>query len=85
MAAKIVSNQGILGGKPIISGTRISVKLIMDLLGGGWKIEEILIEYPTLTRDAVLAAIKYAAARVSGEKVLPITRRGNNLVFGLPG
>ncbi len=84
MAVKIVSNKNILGGKPIVAGTRIPVEVIMNLLGSGGRAEEILAEYPTLTQEAILSAIKYAAAKVRGEKILSISRRGNGLEFGLP-
>ncbi len=56
----IVIDPGILVGKPVIKGTRISVELILKLLAEGIEVKEILEEYPRLTRDDVLAAIDYA-------------------------
>jgi len=60
MPNRIVRNPEVLGGKPIIEGTRISVAFVLELLGGGMGIDEILEEYPQLTREAVDAAIEYS-------------------------
>lgn len=57
---KIISDSKILGGKPVIAGTRISVELIMNFLGAGMSVEEILSEYTELKKNEVLAAIDYA-------------------------
>ena len=48
-------------GKPCIRGTRIWVCLLLDFLASGMTLEELLEEYPQLTRDDVLAAIAYGA------------------------
>ncbi|MHA1594598.1 MAG: DUF433 domain-containing protein [Candidatus Baldrarchaeia archaeon] len=56
---RIVRDPNILGGKPVIKGTRISVEFILKLLENGWSIDEICEEYG-LTREDVIAAIKYA-------------------------
>jgi uncharacterized protein (DUF433 family) len=48
-------------GKPCIHGTRIWVSLILDFLASGTSIEELLEEYPQLTRADILAAIAYGA------------------------
>ncbi len=50
-----------MGGKPVIKGTRIPVYFILELLSNGWSIDDILREYPYLSREDILAAIKYAA------------------------
>ena len=51
----------VLAGKPVVKGTRLSVQLILELLADGWSTEEILDQYPTLTRDGVLACLRYAS------------------------
>lgn len=56
----IVSDPKILGGKPIISGTRISVELILDRISSGMSMKEILKDYPHLNTEQVQAAISYA-------------------------
>ncbi|RKY02894.1 antitoxin [Candidatus Poribacteria bacterium] len=68
----IISDPKILGGKPVIRGTRISVSFILKCLASGMTVDDILEGYPHLTREGVLAAIEYAAEVMEGEKVLPI-------------
>lgn len=60
----ITRDPGILSGKPIIKGTRMSVESIMELLASGMEMKEILSEYPFLKRAHVLAAIEYATELV---------------------
>ena len=48
-------------GKPCIRGTRIWVSLLLDFLADGMSVQEILAEYPQLSREDVLAAITYGA------------------------
>lgn len=57
---QIISNPKILGGKPVISGTRISVELILDRVASGMSVKEILKDYPHLTANQIQAAIAYA-------------------------
>ena len=58
----ITSDPEILGGKPVIAGTGVSVQLILEKLGDGWSIQDLLDDYPHLTRDQIIAAIAYAAS-----------------------
>jgi uncharacterized protein (DUF433 family) len=58
----ITSDPEILGGKPVIAGTRISVQLILEKLRDGWSIQDLLDDYPHLTREQIIAAIAYAAS-----------------------
>jgi len=53
--------QGKCGGRPCIRGFRIRVTDVLELLGAGASIEEILSDYPFLEREDILAAIQYAA------------------------
>ena len=57
---RVELNPEVLAGKPAVKGTRLSVQLILELLADGWSIEEILDQYPTLTKDDVLACLRYA-------------------------
>ncbi len=50
-----------MGGVPCIAGTRIPVVTILGLLGDDMPIAEVLALYPQLTRDDVLASLRYAA------------------------
>jgi len=65
---KIISDPNILSGKPIIAGTRISVELIMNFLGAGMSVRDILSEYTELKKNEVLAAIDYATNLVARSK-----------------
>ena len=57
---QIVSDPKILGGKPTIAGTRISVELILDRIAAGMSEEEILRDYPHLNAKQIQAAVAYA-------------------------
>ena len=57
MSDIIESNPEILGGKPIIKGTRIPVALIYELIGLNYSISDILKEYPHLNRDVVVTIL----------------------------
>lgn len=61
---RIVRTPGTLGGRPRIRGTRISVALIVGMLGTGLALDELLEDYPALEREDVLQALRYAARRV---------------------
>ena len=58
---RITVNPRILGGKPIIEGTRISVEFILDLLASDVGEEDILADYPHLNREDIRACLRYAA------------------------
>jgi len=71
----IVSDPKVMMGKPVVAGTRITVDLILEKLGGGESIEAVLEAHPRLTREAVLAALRFAAQALRAEVVYPITAR----------
>ena len=68
---RISIDPGVCFGKPCIRGTRIWVSLILDFLANGMSIEEILAEYPQLTKEDVRAAIAYGA-EMSRERYVEI-------------
>ncbi|MCS6783243.1 MAG: DUF433 domain-containing protein [Gloeomargarita sp. SKYG98] len=70
--SRIISDPHILGGKPAIRGTRISVELILDKLAAGETIEQILEAHPHLCRDDILAAIAFARDLLRGDVVYPL-------------
>ncbi len=61
MASRIDIHPDICNGRPIIAGTRIPVQTIMEFLGAGDSIEEVLEEYPSLKREDIYACIQFAA------------------------
>ena len=58
MSDIVESNPEILGGKPIIKGTRIPVALIYELIGLDYSIDQILEEYPHLKRSIILKILE---------------------------
>ncbi len=70
--SRIVIDPNVMVGKPIIKGTRIPVDTILHLLANGLTFEEILEDYPHLTKEDILAAIDYSAEIVSGESIFPL-------------
>ena len=61
LLARITVEPGKCGGRPCIRGQRMRVSDVLDLLGAGASIEEILEDYPYLTREDILASISYAS------------------------
>jgi uncharacterized protein (DUF433 family) len=61
VSVRIIADPNILAGKPIIAGTRISVQLVLEKIRDGWTIEDLLDDYPHLTREQIIAALEYAA------------------------
>lgn len=59
----ITLEPGKRSGKPCIRGLRITVYDILSYLAAGMSIEEILSDFPQLTRDDILACLRYAAER----------------------
>ena len=64
----IVSDPAVMLGKPIIAGTRITVELILELLSGGATVEDILREYPHLTREGITGALAFAADALQSDR-----------------
>ncbi len=69
----IVSHPDVLGGKPVIRGTRIAVAFILKLFASGWTTDQILENYPHLTKEGIQAALAYAAEVLEGERVVPLS------------
>ena len=69
----IVSDPAIMMGKPIISGTRVTVELILEKAAAGESVEQILASHPRLTRPAVLAAFRFAAQTLRADVIYPTT------------
>ncbi len=75
---RIIANPGILGGKPVIEGTRISVEHVLGLLANGMTNEEIISDYPILSEEGIRAALGYAARALKNDIVIdmPFPREG---------
>lgn len=68
----IVSDPAVMMGKPVIAGTRITVELILEKLAAGESVEQIVGAHPRLTREAVQAALEFAADALRADVVYPI-------------
>ena len=60
--SSITSDPNVMMGKPVVSGTRITVELILEKLAAGETPEQILSEHPRLTAEGIRAAMAFAAA-----------------------
>jgi len=60
MPVLIESDPEILGGKPVVKGTRIPVDLVLELVEAGYSPEEIAEEYPELKPEIIIQLIKLA-------------------------
>jgi len=66
---RIVCTPGVVGGKPRIKGTRVTVGTILGQLAVGHTIDEVLQDYPYIQREDILAALQFAAWRAQEEEV----------------
>ena len=71
IAPRITVDEKVRFGRPVITGTRVPVDLILGKLAGGMTYEEVMAEYG-LVREDILAALNYAAKSLSDEKIRAI-------------
>ncbi len=64
----VTADPAIMVGKPIIKGTRITVELIVEKLGYGETVDEILVDYPHLNREQIYACLLFAAHTVQSKR-----------------
>lgn len=69
---KIEIDSEIAFGKPVVKGTRLTVEFLIDLLAQGWSEQEVLDNYPTITKEDLLACLSYARELLQEERVYPI-------------
>ncbi len=72
----ILSDPNVMMGKPVVKGTRITVELILEKLGAGETIEQLLEAHPRLTREGILAALRFGAETMRSEVAYPLPRVG---------
>jgi len=73
LLTRIEINPKVMLGKPVIRGTRIPVEIILRKLAQNISVEEILSDYPRLTKEDIRAALAYAAQSLSTEEIIPLT------------
>ena len=69
----IVSNPEVMMGKPVISGTRITVELILEKLASGETMDQILHAHPRLTNAGILAALDFGAKALRADVIYPVS------------
>lgn len=69
----IHSDPGVLLGKPVVKGTRLSVDFILGLYAEGWTEDQILENYPTLTKESLLAVFAYTRECMREEFLFPLS------------
>ena len=67
---RITIDENICNGKPTIRGKRISVQTILEFLGAGESIEEVLNQYPSLEREDITACLKFASSLMDRNYVI---------------
>ncbi len=67
---RITADPNIMLGKPIIKGTRITVELLLRKLAEGYTMDELLADYPHLTKEDILAAMEYASEVIAHEEMI---------------
>jgi uncharacterized protein (DUF433 family) len=60
---RLTIEPGKRGGKPCVRGTRITVYDVLSYLAAGMTVDEVLADFPSLTKDDILACLSYAAER----------------------
>ena len=70
----ITSDPAVMMGKPVVEGTRITVESILETLGAGQTIEQVLEAHPRLTREGVLAAVRFGAEVLRADVSYPVSK-----------
>jgi uncharacterized protein (DUF433 family) len=68
---RITHNPDVMQGKACIRGMRVTVGMIVGLMGTGVSIEEVLDAYPYLEREDILQALRYAALSIQSSDLIP--------------
>ena len=72
LSERIVVDPEIQAGKPVLRGTRLALEFILELLAAGESENQLLSDYPGLTRDDILACLSYASYLAHEYKAYPI-------------
>lgn len=70
--SSIISDPTVMMGKPVISGTRITVELILEKLAAGETIEQLLQSHPRLSKQAIFSALDFAAQALRADVLYPV-------------
>jgi uncharacterized protein (DUF433 family) len=73
-ARRIVSDPNVMMGKPVVEGTRVTVETILEEIGAGEPIEQVVEEHPRLTREDILAAVRFGADVLRADVAYPLPK-----------
>lgn len=65
-------NPGVMAGKSVVRGTRLAVELILDLLAAGESVNQLLAEYPRLTREDLMSCLANASHSAREFRAYPL-------------
>jgi uncharacterized protein (DUF433 family) len=65
----IAADPAVLGGKPVVRGTRLGVEFVLGLLASGWTAEQVMASYPQLTAESLRAVFAFAAEVLREEAI----------------
>jgi uncharacterized protein (DUF433 family) len=68
----IESDPSVMMGKPVVAGTRITVEMILEKLAAGETVDQLLQAHPRLTKEAIYAALDFAAQALHADVVYPV-------------
>ncbi len=74
-AELITSDPTVMMGKPVITGTRLTVEFILEELAAGTSAEQLITSHPKLSNEAISAALAFAAQALRADVVYPLGRR----------
>ena len=72
LISRITIDSEICHGKPCIRGMRWPIEVVLDMLGSGMSIEEILADQPELEHEDILASIQFAKLAMSGKSLIDL-------------
>ena len=76
MAVKLIqSHPLIMMGKPVITGTRITVELVLEKLAAGETIEQLLEAHPGLTKEGIQAALSFDTKVLRADVIYPTAKQ----------
>ncbi len=76
LLARIVIDPKVMVGKPVVQGTRLTVQHILGLLAHGATADQVLNEYDGLTREDILACLRFAQGTLESTDFVPLTTEG---------
>ena len=72
---RIDFDPGVLGGKPVVKGTRLAVEKLVELMASGWSAQQIIENYPGLAHEDISACLFYASEVLKSERIIALAVR----------